>query len=222
MSSHALSASFALALGASSILFACGTSTPEAPAAVDAGADAAEPVVDATAPPAGDALAPPPDDASPSDALAPVDAADAGHCWDPGVTQDACRTCCEDAYPAGYKVFANATLTCACGGSLCGPPDGGVGEGGVGADDAAVTDAAADGGGDDAEAGGGDDGGLYGHGVCTATCNRVSAPDPACNTCIFSTLGSVSSLGPCGSYVLSQCVTDPSCSPYFGCVNQCP
>jgi len=136
-----------------------------------------------------------------------------------GATTASCRSCCANGYAAGSKVFDRFTAECACQPAFCGPPEAGV------------ADAAGDDGGD-AEASPGDagsddgaaatDSGLYGTSVCAATCSGKAAPDPACNTCILSTLGSVNDLGPCGSTVLAQCLTDTTCTAYFGCIENCP
>ena len=197
----------ALALGAFAFLPGCGSSTTAAPLDAGIGVDGST---------GGGS-----DGGSTVDSAVGEDAApDAGpNCHPVGVTQSVCRTCCANAFPAGSTVFDKYTLTCACGASYCGPPDGGAAEaGGDDAGDAGVTDGGDDGATDAAAA----DGGLFGNGVCAATCNQVAPPDPTCNTCILATLGSVSSLGPCGSVVLGQCLSDTTCNQYFGCIENCP
>ena len=155
------------------------------------------------------------------DASSPVDAGP--QCFAPGATMNSCRTCCSNAYPMGSQIFDGFTVECACAPSLCGTLDAGTSgqaEGGAG-DGGADEAGSADGAGADAGNAPGD-GGLFGTGVCTATCSDKMSPDAVCNTCILSTLGSVTNLGPCGGTVLMQCLNDETCNEYFGCVENCP
>jgi hypothetical protein len=212
---HSFSLALAVVLGASPLFVGCGSTGTNDVTGGDGGsnnnvADGSLP--DAFAGGGGDGGGADGGGADSGDGGGDSAAADAGpSCYGAGATQDGCRSCCETKYPAGYNSFANLTIACACQGSLCGPLEGGLPEGGT---SDAGTDA-----GDDAAAG---DGGIYGQAVCAATCNGTANPSAACNTCIYSTLGAVSALGPCGGTVVSACISDVDCTNYFGCVENCP
>ncbi len=135
-----------------------------------------------------------------------------------------CEQCCDTAYPVGAQKFDALTLACGCAADLCGPLDGGTDDGGSpdagspdgGTVDAGATDAGSvDAGAEDASAP------IFGVGACTDTCNGKAAPSAACNACFRATLGSVTSPGICGTSILTNCVTDPQCEPYFLCVTKC-
>ncbi len=217
----------ALCAAASTVLFACGSSNNTATGTNDGGGPGSSDAASPDGSSGGDG-----GNVTPSDAGA--DAADAGPiCYAAGATQSSCRTCCENEHPAGFNIFAQYTVACACAPSLCGPPEAGVpaegGTGDAGGSDAAAEDAgdaAVDGAaGDDAGAAdaGGGDGSIFGQAPCSAaTCAYTAAPSAACNTCILDTLGAVSNFGPCGGTVVSQCLGNSDCISYFSCVEKCP
>jgi hypothetical protein len=197
-------------------LVGCGGSTPSAVGDSGTGLDASLADGPFASEAGGDASSA---DGSPSasDASSPDANEEAGpDCLALGMTTASCRSCCDSSYPAGAKVFDQLTLGCACLVAYCGPPEAGV------------VDAASADSGDAEDAGttGADagtvDAGLYGNAVCTATCNGTAAPDAVCETCIESTLGSLSSPGPCGTMLLGQCLGDPVCNQYLACIGNCP
>jgi hypothetical protein len=204
--------SFSCFFGAAALLAGCGSNAATAIAG-DSGVNGADGAsADGSILDAGNAV-------TDSSTDAPVDSGP--HCLTVGTTAAQCRACCENGYPAGYQLFGQYTVACACQPQYCGPLDGGADAGGdSGAADAA-TDAATEAGADAGSVT--DEGGVYGQGICSpGTCSYTEEPSPACNTCIYDTLGEVSSEGPCASQILAQCFNEDTCLAFFGCVENCP
>ena len=203
----------AVALSALAWLTGCSTTATSAPVDSGVATDGAGTPVDAGTTPDSSAMP----DAGPS-------------CHPVGVTQAACRACCDNAYPTGATSFDKYLLTCACAANYCGPLDAGVSDAGAGSDDggdagasdAGASDAGASEGGTADAAPPPADSGPFGNGTCTQTCSGLAMPDQTCNDCFNAAIGSVNSAGPCQSYVLSQCLTDTACNAYLGCVENCP
>jgi hypothetical protein len=180
------------------LLAGCGTTSTTPASASDAGDGAptqeAGPSLDATVDAADSATT---DDAA-------TDAGDPAACVP--LAPNACLSCCQGIYPAGYLTFGKLELTCACTADFCGALDGGADGGDAGSEDGGALDA-----------------GPFGTVACGTTCSAAhTSPDDTCLTCLRATLGSTAAPGPCGIDVLSGCVNDTDCDSYFSCVEACP